>query len=98
MDPICILKETGHILLDKYQRYRSYTSIDMPVITPFTIIFPRNTTKTKCNYKKGKQNITTEKHREESAKNIASFLWTKEKHINNTYWFFLFSVVTSFQV
>lgn len=46
----------------------------MPVITPFTIILPRNTTKTKCNYKKGKQNITTKKYQEESAKNIASFL------------------------
>lgn len=46
----------------------------MPVITPITIIFPRNTTKTKCNYKKGKQNITTKKYQEDSAKNIASFL------------------------
>lgn len=46
----------------------------MPVITPFTIILPRNTTKTKCNYKKGKQNITTKKYQEKSAKNIASFL------------------------
>lgn len=50
----------------------------MPVITPITIIFPRNTTKTKCNYKKGKQNITTKKYQEDSAKNIASFYKQKK--------------------
>lgn len=54
MDPICILKETGHILLDKISnKDTDHTSIDMPVITHFTIIFPRNTTKTKGHYKKG---------------------------------------------